>query len=274
VVPFGFVPVTLGGTLTDLFGSAGTGYPVAMPARLVQYSIQPVTATDSTTWTAATPFVSANLVRTELTPVANSSGSPPLYFANTFSTVLVKGVIDMQVEFGLDPLGTGQLQYVNSGGYQNIPQLEPVAPAAPAAPPAPEATIQHVSATCLAGGLSTAKQGALFPGTCFPAGPPDSTGGMQYVRSVRLNLLVRAGNSANTNATNGTNQRSTGVANAAPFYLQPAVQDLSTGNLEASAWGWSFTSPAWQGFATIDGASYREVSTEIFVRNLGLTNNY
>lgn len=278
---FASVPVKLGGTLTDVFGSAGTGYPVAMPARLVQYSIQPINATGGT----APPFVTANLVRTEVTPMVAGPGTPPLYFAQSFSTILVKGVLDMQVEFGLDPNGTGQLQYVNSGGFQSVPQLEPDAPAAPVAPPSAETTILHVSSTCLTNGVNPAPPNPLFPGTCFPVG------GMQYVRSVRLNLLVRTGNSANTNATNGQVQRSAAVAQAAPFNLQPAVQDLSPkGNLEAQNWGWTFSN-TWahpaapnstvapclggcNGYPSIDAASYREVSTEIFVRNLGLTNNF
>ncbi len=58
---------------------------------------------------------------------------------------------------------------------------------------------------------------------------------------------------------------------SAPFYLQPAIQDLTAGNLEAQKWGWA---PGFPGFPTVDGAEYREVSTEIFVRNMGLTNNF
>ncbi len=256
---FGYVPVTLGPTQNDLFGTLGPGFPVAMPARLVQYSISPVA--DPVTGN----FVSGNLVRTELTPLGAAVGGS-WFAAISNSTVLVHGVIDMQVEFGLDPTGSGQLRYVSSGGYQSAPSPPPVSP--PAVPPAAEVPENHVAAAC--GGAANGS--TLFGGTCFPTGGPAPFNDLQYLRSVRVNVLVRAG-TINNSRTQTARTSTAGIA--APFMLQPAIQDISAvggnGNLEAQNWLWA---PGFAGYATIDGAEYREVSTEIFVRNLGLTNNF
>jgi hypothetical protein len=247
-VAYGCSTVTLGPTASDLFGSVGAGTPVAMPARLVQYSIEPIVADNG-----GPAFVSANLVRTEVTPTANGSAAP--FAALGASTTLVDGVIDMQVEFGLDPLGTGQLRYVSSGGYQS----QYMAPLAAGWPPAPEIPANHVSTNCN-GGFAPA---GLFAGTCFPSNE------LQFVRSVRINLLVRVGTIANSRSATGSH---TTAGVSAPFYMQPAIQDLTNGNVEAQSWG--YNGATLPGLATIDGASYREISTEVFVRNLGLSNNF
>ena len=61
--------------------------------------------------------------------------------------MLVKGVIDMQVEFGLDPKGNGQLQYVNSAGYQTAYWNPALGVGTPDAPPAADTTYN----SCLTG---------------------------------------------------------------------------------------------------------------------------
>ncbi len=245
---WGWLPLTLSTPQYDLFGNIGTGTPVALPARLVQYAIEPVDSLGNSPPVGGNPIVSANLVRSELLPTGNSP-----FLSVLGSTVLVKGVIDMQVEFGYDPTGNGQLQYVSSGGYQKAYWQQPNASPTPP-------TVDTTYNTCLGG----AAPNGVSRATCFP------NQNFQYLRSVRINLLARIGTVTNSRSQGGL---SSAAGTSAPFLLQPAVQDIDTGNVEAQNWKWQ-PGGTFQPFATIDGAEYREISTEISIRNLALSANY
>ncbi len=262
---WGSVPVTLRTQTYNLFGSLGTGTPAAMPARVVQYAIEPVDASGQPVGLSGQPAVDANLVRTVVAPAgsfmgpsANSGG----WFTVISSTILVKGVVDMQVEFGFDPNSNGQLQYSNSAGFQSTywSQAMGIAGTAP-----PVATATPTYNVCNGDPLTA----YLFGGTCFP----DQQ--FQALRSVRVNLTARNGAIVNSRSIQGL---SSTAGTAAPFLLQPAVQDLTTGNLEAAQWGFTWAPPTsttgFAGFPTVDGAQWREMSTEIAVRNLALSASY
>ena len=88
--------------------------------------------------------------------------------------------------------------------------------------------------------------------------------------------------SGNITDSRSSAAQGSGAAISAPFELQPAVQDIAgaggPGNLEAQNWGWTAPlatgAPTWvpiPAFSTKDGAEYREISTEIYLRNLGLS---
>ncbi len=243
-----YTTLTLQASSTNPFANLGVGTPVALPARIVQYAVAPVDANGASPPANGASIVGGNLVRSVLLPIATAP-----YFAVLSSTVLVKGVVDMQVEFGYDPLGNGQLQYVSSGGYQETywPQ-----PNNNTTPPAPDTTYNACLSSSPPQGMSAA---VCFPDQHFP-----------YMRSVRVSLLVRR-----TNAQNARTQTAlkSSTATAAPFVIQPAGQDLVNGNLEAQNWSWS-PGGNFIGFTTIDGAQYREISTEVSVRNLVIASSY
>jgi type II secretory pathway pseudopilin PulG len=242
-------------TSLDFFRTNLNFGSVALPARLVQYHIQPVNQLGKNT----PPFVSANLVRTTIVPsnVGIAAGYP---FTVVTNTVLVQGVVDMQVEFGFDPNGTGQLRYVNSGGTQSI--------TAPAAPQLPPDAIQQLN-NCV---TATAQKG-IFSGVCFPNNGINGLNTVQQLRTVRLALTVRSSTITNSFTNQSGFQSSAGRAGT--YYLRPAVTDICppAANVEAASWGFNCPPPvnfAFQ-FPTQDGADYRQISTEIYVRNLGWT---
>ncbi len=228
---------------------------VALPARLVQYHIQPVNILGKNT----PPFVSANLVRTTIIPakIGIGGGYP---FTVVSSTVLVQGVVDMQVEFGFDPTGTGQLRYVNSGGTQSI--------TAAAAQQLPPDAIQQLN-NCVTG---TAQAG-VFSGVCYPNNGINGLNTVQQLRTVRVALTVRSSTITNS-FTNRTGVDSA-AGRAGTYFLRPGVSDICPPAANAEAVNWGFNCPTPPGFATqyptVDGADYRQVSTEIYVRNLGWT---
>jgi hypothetical protein len=224
---------------------------VALPARLMQYHIQPVNALGQN----VPPFVSANLVRSVVVPAAiGLGGGYPFTVLST--TVLVEGVVDMQVEFGFDPTGTGLLRYVSSGGTQSITAVGP--------PPYGPDAIQQAN-NCVAG---TAGAG-VFSGVCYPNNGINGLNLIQNLRTARITLTVRSATIANT-GTNVNGAKSS-AGHAGTSFLRPGVTDICppAANVEAANWG--FTCPAnIPALPTSDGANYRQVSTEIYVRNLGL----
>ncbi|MHB8417122.1 MAG: PulJ/GspJ family protein [Myxococcales bacterium] len=266
---WGYVQVKLQTMQYDLFSSLGTGTPVAMPARLVQYAIQPVDADGNPASVTGKAAVSADLVRTVLSPLGAAPwlgpGLPSAGGSVISSTTLVKGVIDMQVEFGFDPAGNGQLQYSNSASYQGsywttVMGMNGTAPPASNALPSYNLCYDDVQPAANLFGSTAMPYGSCFPDQNF-----------QYLRSVRVNLTVRSGGITNSRTNSAGLQSAAGTS--APFMLQPAVQDLTNGNLEAQAWGFGWGKP-FAGLPTIDGAQWREMSTELSVRNLALTANY
>jgi prepilin-type N-terminal cleavage/methylation domain-containing protein len=243
------VPWTRG---VDLFGGSGLSFgSVALPARLQQYHIQPVNAQGLN----VPPFVSANLVRTTIVPAAIPlGGGYPFTVAST--QILIEGVVDMQVEFGFDPTGNGLLRYVSSGGTQSITD-----PGLPPYNPDPSQQLNN----CL-GGVA---QAGVFPGVCFPTGGILGLAAIQQLRTIRIALTVRSSTIANS-ATNLTGAQSS-AGMGGDFFLRPAVTDICPpgANIEAANWG--FACPATiPSLRTVDGANYRQVSTEVYVRNLGL----
>ncbi len=239
---------------------------IGMPARLVQYSIQPYGANG----TFVAPFVGANLVRSVVVPTPVAPGAGSYVFTIASSAILVPGVIDMQVEFGFpDPAnpGGGQLVYLNSAGLQA------------GAWPTPY-TLGTLPGANAALNLSNCGAGAVdptvFSGVCYPTNG-GSYNAISQVRTVRLTLTVRAG--AGINATQGPALRSS-ASRAAVFNLQTGIQDLNVPSVEAIDWGFAPTTPYVPGaalppgvFASQDGADYRQISTEIYVRNEGWSNN-
>jgi type II secretory pathway pseudopilin PulG len=238
-------------TANDMFGSSDNFKPgsIGLPARLVQYAIRPVNACGCNTsaavcparCVAGPPFVSADLVRTILLPMAPPYS--PYGFVVQSSETLVQGVLDMQVEFGIDPLGNGALQYISSAGLYTG-----------AGVPNPAFN------SCIGGGGAAAP---MYGKVCFPNGHNNV---LTQVRSVRINLLTRAGTIANTGAGNNAGATSS-AGMSGRFRIQPAVQNAGGGNLETLAWGGVVP-------ITIDGAEYREVSTELYIRNLGLNSTF
>jgi prepilin-type N-terminal cleavage/methylation domain-containing protein len=224
---------------------------VALPARMVQYHIQPVNARGQN----VPPFVSANLVRSTVIPanVPLAGGYP---FTVLSSTVLIEGVLDMQVEFGFDPTGNGLLRYVSSGGTQSI-----TAPGPPPYNPDPAQQLNQC-----AGG---APQLSVYQGACFPTGGILGLAAIQQLRTVRIALTLRS--STITNSGTSFNGARSAAGMGGNFFLRPAVTDICApaANVEAQSWGFACpnTIPS---LRTVDGATYRQVSTEIFVRNLGL----
>ncbi|HUB09532.1 MAG TPA: type II secretion system protein, partial [Myxococcales bacterium] len=234
----------------DLFGGAQPG-AVGLPARITEYAIEPVGADGSNT----PPFVSANLVRNSVLPMAPvgagfafQPASPQL-----ITTVLVKGVLDMQVEFGIEnPPGSGQLQYVSSIGAQSINWN-----GLPAT--LPTVTVDATPSNYVfaaAGGSPLASSQGVYPGVAFPT---NQNNAYQNLRSVRFTLLVRESTIANSRTSQAGLQSSAGTS--APFMMQAAVQDVvsggAIGNLEAQNWaGNGATLPAIS-FPTVDGAEYK-----------------
>jgi prepilin-type N-terminal cleavage/methylation domain-containing protein len=238
----------------DLFSVARVSFgSIALPARLQQYHIQPVNAAGLN----QPPFVSANLMRTTIIPAsgiaAPTSGYP---FQVINSEILIEGVVDMQVEFGFDPTGTGLLRYVSSGGTQSIV-------AGGAAPYNPD-PVQQLN-QCTGG----AAQSGVFPGVCFPTGGVLGLAAIQQLRTVRLNLTIRSSTIANSGTNSNGIRSSAGMGGE--FFLRPAVTDICAPGANVEAQSWGFTCPAnIPSLRVIDGANYRQVSTEIFVRNFGL----
>jgi hypothetical protein len=266
--------VVLATPSVDLFGGAQSG-AVAMPARITQYAIEPVNAQGQN----QPPFVSANLVRNVVLPavpaavVANGTFAfqnvpgPPVVLT---STVLVEGVIDMQVEFGIEsPPGSGQLVYLSSGGLQTASWT----PGFGKTPPIANADYTSCPPVAGAGGAG------VYPGVCFPngfaAGGNAQQSAIANLRSVRLNLLVRGGRIGNSRSASA---KGSAAGVSAPFMIQAGVQDIVGGNLEGLAWGWTPPDPTTGqptfAIPTADGAQYRQVGSEIFVRNLSLPANY
>jgi hypothetical protein len=238
-------------TVNDIFGSSDNFRPgsIGLPARLVQYAIRPVNRCGCNTGAGlcpggcapGPPFVSADLVRTVITPTA-----PPYTtygFVVVSTETLVQGVLDMQVEFGIDPLGNGALQYISSAGLYTG-----------AGVPNPAFN------SCIGGGGAAAP---LYGKVCFPN---SNANALNQLRSVRINLLTRAGTIANSGQGNNAGFTSS-AGMSGRFRIQPAVQNPGGGNLETVAWGGAVP-------VTIDGAEYREVSTEIYIRNLGLNSTF
>jgi hypothetical protein len=114
----------------------------------------------------------------------------------------------------------------------------------------------------------------FYQGACFP-NPGTNSNTLQNLRSVRIYLTARRGS---VNDSRAASSRNSAAGISGTFLLQPAVQDSATGNAEAQAWGWA-PGGGWapvsadgttnKGLKTVDGASWRQVSTEIFLRNLG-----
>jgi prepilin-type N-terminal cleavage/methylation domain-containing protein len=239
-------------TVADLFGSSDNFRPgsIGLPARLVQYAIRPVNHLGCNTSAAdcapptipGPPWVSADLVRTVLAPTAPPFNAYPFTVLST--ATVVQGVIDMQVEFGVDPLGNGALQYISSAGLYNGAGVPNIA---------------FNSCLPLGGGSAF----PMYGGVCFPNATNNI---LTSLRSVRVNLLVRAGTIDNSGPGNPAGATSS-AGMSGRFTIQPAVQNAGGGNLEAQAWG--ATLPK-----TVDGAEYREVSTEIYIHNLGLNSTF
>ena len=261
---YGLVPTT---PAIDLYGNNLDFGSVAMPARLVQYWIQPVNAQGGTT---AGPFVSANLMRSIVVPQPN-----PYDLVQLSSTVLVEGVIDLQVEFGFpDPStppgtpGNGQLVYLSSGGLQQSGWQSPYLTATL---PSKSLTITPLNPLC--NGLGSPDP-SIYEGVCFP------TSGGQFnaltqLRTVRLNLTVRAGVPV---ASGQGPAQATNAAFAGYSILEPGVQGLGpNGNIEGQQWNFAAhgtdVNPTTGVFPSQDGANYRQISTEIYLRNVGWTNN-
>ncbi len=241
---------------------------IAMPAHIYRYSIEPVDAAGlPSLCTVGDPCVGANLIRSQITPLngVTLAGAETLAFTTVSSAVLVEGVVDLQVEFGLaypQTTGTpnGQFVYVNSGGLQQTPWLTPTVPSTQ---PGPATTTSASNCT------GAATDPTVWSGVCFPTGGTAGTNALSSLRTVRLNLTTRSG--ANVNARSGSAAQTALAVGAMPL-LQPAVQDLLTGNAEAGEWGFAGGGP-FAGLPIKDGATYRQVSTEISIRNLGWTNN-
>jgi len=260
---YGIVPYSAS---VDLYQNNLNFGTIGMPARLVQYSIQPY----GVNGTFVAPFVGANLVRSVVVPTPVAAGVGGYVFTIASSAVLVEGVIDMQVEFGFpDPAnpGGGQLVYLNSAGLQAgawaTPYTLGTLPGANGA----------LNLTNCAGGGADA---TVFSGVCYPTNG-GSFNAISQLRTVRLTLTVRVG--AATNATQGSAVR-TSTSRAAVFNLQTGIQDLLVPSIEAVDWGFSPTTPYVPGsalpagvFPSQDGADYRQISTEIYVRNEGWSNN-
>ena len=236
---------------------------VAMPARLTRYSIEPVDVNGipvTCTAGATNPCVSANLVRSQIVPLTGpaSIANTKLSFATISSTVLLQGVVDMQVEFGLAN-STG-LVYVNSGGLQSQVWTTPSTPHSQVGAAAQSAD------NCSGGTIDP----GVWSGVCFPTGGPSGMNAIAALRTVRLNLTVRSGGDISTRQSTAS-QSSAAVG--AIYNLQPSVQDIApNGNVEAQQWGFN-TGATFVGVQPLDGANYRQVSTEIYIRNLGWNNN-
>jgi prepilin-type N-terminal cleavage/methylation domain-containing protein len=243
----GLIPRT---SSVNFFASNLNFGTVALPARLMQYHIQPVNALGQN----VPPFVSANLVRSTVVPAAvGLGGGYP--FTVVDSHVLIEGVVDMQVEFGFDPTGTGLLRYVSSGGTQSITAVGP--------PPYGPDALQQVN-NCAAGAAGA----GVYSGLCFPNNGINGLNVIQLLRTVRITLTVRSATIANSTSFNGA---TSSAGRAGTYFLRPGVMDICppAANVEAANWG--FTCPAnVVPLPTTDGANYRQVSTEIYVRNLGL----
>jgi prepilin-type N-terminal cleavage/methylation domain-containing protein len=260
---YGIVPYSKS---VDLYRSNLDFGTVAMPARLVQYSIQPYAANG----TFVAPFVGANLVRSVVVPTPVAAGAGGDVFSVASTTVIVEGVIDMQVEFGFpDPANPngGQLVYLNSAGLQAgawpAPYTLGTLPGANAALTLTNCSVSPADPT-------------VFSGVCYPNNG-GSFNAVSQLRTVRLTLTVRAG--AGTNATKGA-AATTATSRTAAFFLQTGIQDLTVPSVEATDWGFNPTTPYVPGavlpagvFASQDGADYRQISTEIYVRNEGWSNN-
>jgi type II secretory pathway pseudopilin PulG len=253
-------------TSVDLYQNNLNFGTVGMPARLVQYSIQPYGANG----TFVAPFIGANLVRSIVVPTPVAAGAGGYVFTIASSAVLVQGVVDMQVEFGFpDPSNpqSGQLVYLNSAGLQ----------AAPWPPPYTVGTLPGASAALhLSNCAAVPADPTVFSGVCYPTNG-GSYNAISQLRTVRLTLTVRVGTSVNANQ--GPAVRST-TSHAATFNLQTGIQDLTVPSVEATDWGFTPTTPYVPGaalpagvFQTQDGADYRQISTEIYVRNEGWSNN-
>jgi len=260
---FGIVPYS---TSVDLYRNNLNFGTIGMPARLVQYSIQPFGANNTLT----SPFIGANLVRSIVVPTPVPAGGGAYVFAVQSSTVVVEGVIDMQVEFGFpDPANpnSGQLVYLNSAGLQaNVWPLPYTTGSLPNASGALNLT------NCAGGGADA----TVYSGVCYPTNG-GSFNAVSQIRTVRLTLTVRVG--TGVNATLGTASR-TNASRSGVFFLQTGIQDLTAPSIEGIDWGFSPTTPYTPGaalpagvFASQDGADYRQISTEIYIRNEGWTNN-
>ncbi len=241
-------------------GALGVGSPV-LPARFTQYAIQPIGADPANPNTP--PFVTANLVRNVVVPLAAAAGAalPGYPFYVVSSTILIQDVVDMQVEFGIQN-PQGKMVYVESGGEQQSP-WNPGLLVAPGTQPALVNASNVYDACGNATQPTCQSPPCYFPGVCFPNDGDIQT--LQSLRSVRIYLTVRHGSIANSRQASAKNS---GAGIGAPFALQPAVQDSVTGNAETVSWGWT-NSGTWLPPQTADGAEWREVSTEIFMRNLG-----
>jgi prepilin-type N-terminal cleavage/methylation domain-containing protein len=260
---YGIVPYSAS---VDLYRNNLNFGTVGMPARLVQYSIQPVSANG----TFVAPFVSANLVRSVVVPTPVAAGAGGYVFTIASSSVLVEGVIDMQVEFGFpDPANPsgGQLVYMSSAGLQ----------VAPWPPPYTLGTLPGANAALnLTNCGVAAADPTVFSGVCYPTNG-GSYNAVSQVRTVRLTLTVRVG--TRVNVTQGQ-AATTSTSHSTSFFLQPGIQDLNVPSVEATDWGFNPTAPYVPGaappagvFPSKDGADYRQISTEIYVRNEGWSNN-
>jgi hypothetical protein len=148
------------------------------------------------------------------------------------------------------------LRYVSSGGTQSITAVGP--------PPYNPDTIQQLN-SCAAGAAGA----GIYTGVCYPNNGVLGLAGLQQLRTVRIALTMRAATIGNS-GTNPTAVQS-GAGYGGPSFLRPAVTDICApaANIEATNWG--FACPATiPSIQTVDGANYRQVSTEIYVRNLGL----
>ena len=260
---YGIVPYSAS---VDLYRNNLNFGTIGMPAHLVQYSIQPIGANG----TFVAPFVSANLVRSVVIPTPIAAGAGGYVFTIASSTVLVQGVIDMQVEFGFpdpaNPAG-GQLVYLSSAGLQ----------AGAWATPYTLGTLPGANgALNLTNCGVAAADPTVFSGVCYPNNG-GSFNAISQMRTVRLTLTVRAGAGVNTVA--GAAVRSS-TSRSGVFYLQTGIQDMTVPSVEATDWGFDPTVPYVPGaaipagvFASQDGADYRQISTEIYVRNEGWSNN-
>jgi type II secretory pathway pseudopilin PulG len=256
--------IVLSTPTVDLFGGAQPG-AIGLPARITQYAIEPVGADGSNT----PPFVSANLVRNTVVPMAPVGAGFAFQPLQLVSTVLVKGVLDMQVEFGIEnPPGSGQLQYVSSIGAQSINWN-----GLPAT--LPTVTVDATPSNYVfaaAGGSPAASSQGVYPGVAFPT---NQNNAYQNLRSVRFTLLVRESTITNSRTTQGG---LSAAGTSPPFFMQAAVQDVvsggAVGNLETENWAGNGANLPAISFPTVDGAEYKQVSTEVFVRNLALAADY